>query len=160
MNKKNKYKRRLRNIIYKIGYLINPGYAVIKGLSIPEFKKRINYLSSEYKKIISETSIKKLNAGFQKQVNLLFELEKIIKEYNVSDEELLKIWKQTRHKKIVSNILLSHNTLSETRDNKYVYVGSGGSNKNKIRYPSMKRSKSTWKKFYKLFPNAEKRVKV
>ncbi len=40
----------------------------------------------------------------------------------------------------------------EGRDNKDIIVGSGGSNKNKIRYPSKKRSLGTWKKFYKLFP--------
>lgn len=39
------------------------------------------------------------------------------------------------------------------RDNKGIIVGSGGSNRNKIRYPSTKRSKRTWKIFYQMFPH-------
>jgi hypothetical protein len=42
--------------------------------------------------------------------------------------------------------------VKEGRDNKDVYVGSGGSNQNRVRYPSKKRSLRTWKKFYDLFP--------
>lgn len=39
-----------------------------------------------------------------------------------------------------------------TKDNQGVYVGSGGSNKNKVRYPRKSRSLRTWKKFYEMFP--------
>ena len=47
--------------------------------------------------------------------------------------------------------------IKEGRDNKGVYVGGGGSNRNKVRYPSKKRSKRTWKIFYQMFPKiAEK----
>lgn len=40
------------------------------------------------------------------------------------------------------------------KDNqKFVYNGgNGGNNKNTIRVPSLKRSNSTWKRFYELFP--------
>jgi len=38
------------------------------------------------------------------------------------------------------------------RDNKAIRVGIGGSNQNKIRYPSKKRSRQIWKRFYTLFP--------
>ena len=38
------------------------------------------------------------------------------------------------------------------RDNKGVYIGGGGSNRTKVRYPSKKRSFKTWKKFYEMFP--------
>lgn len=48
----------------------------------------------------------------------------------------------------------------EKKDNKDIHVGSGNYNRNSIRYPSLKRSKSVWKKFYKLFPYAERRKKV
>lgn len=44
------------------------------------------------------------------------------------------------------------NNCSTSQDNKYIRVGSGNSNKNKIRYHSKKRSRSTWKRFYTLFP--------
>ena len=41
------------------------------------------------------------------------------------------------------------------KDNqKFVYNGGeGGSNRNTIRIPSLKRSNATWKRFYELFPN-------
>lgn len=41
------------------------------------------------------------------------------------------------------------------KDNqKFVYNSSGGgSNRNTIRIPSLKRSNATWKRFYELFPN-------
>lgn len=39
------------------------------------------------------------------------------------------------------------------KDNqKFVYNTSGGSNIHKVRIPSLKRSKATWKRFYELFP--------
>ena len=46
------------------------------------------------------------------------------------------------------------------QDNKKTYVGGGGDNRNRIRYPSLKRSKTTWRRFYALFPNAERRREV
>lgn len=47
------------------------------------------------------------------------------------------------------------------RDNKGSHnIKSGGSNRSSIRYPSLKRSKATWRRFYLLFPYAERRVEV
>lgn len=44
------------------------------------------------------------------------------------------------------------------KDNqKFVYNTSGGSNKHKVRIPSLKRSKATWKRFYELFPMYKER---
>ena len=40
-----------------------------------------------------------------------------------------------------------------TKDNQGVYVGGGGSNRNKIRYPKKNRSLRVWKKFYEMFPD-------
>lgn len=40
----------------------------------------------------------------------------------------------------------------EGRDNKGVYIGSGGSNRNKVRYPKKNRSLRTWRIFYQMFP--------
>lgn len=45
----------------------------------------------------------------------------------------------------------------EGRDNKGTYVGGGGSNRNKIRYPKKNRSKKVWAMFYKMFPWAAER---
>lgn len=42
--------------------------------------------------------------------------------------------------------------IPNNQDNKDKYIGGGGSNGNKVRYPSKKRSLKVWKNFYKLFP--------
>jgi hypothetical protein len=44
----------------------------------------------------------------------------------------------------------------ETRDNKGIYVSSGNSHGNKIRYPKKNRSKKVWTTFYKMFPGCAK----
>lgn len=50
---------------------------------------------------------------------------------------------------------------SVSRDNKRMYnFKSGGSNRSSMRYPSLKRSKATWRRFYELFPDAERRKEV
>lgn len=61
-------------------------------------------------------------------------------------------WKMKYHNKSMPNL--------PKRDNKKTYIGGGGSNRNMIRYPSLKRSKSTWRKFYALFPSAERRKDI
>ena len=58
---------------------------------------------------------------------------------------------------MISRIDYKKNNAKETRDNKGVYVGNGGSNCNKIRYPKKARSKRTWGIFYKMFPLAAER---
>lgn len=85
------------------------------------------------------------------------ELFKLAEANNISDDELRLL--------CLSNVIerkKQHNTYrakpkTENRDNKDVLVGSGGSNCNKVRYPSKKRSLSTWKNFYKLFPSLAER---
>lgn len=47
----------------------------------------------------------------------------------------------------------------DKRDNKAMKVGSGGGNKNKIRYPKKCR-KTAWKRFYKLFPMLDPNNKI
>lgn len=44
------------------------------------------------------------------------------------------------------------NMPSQSRDNNGIYVGGGGENINTVRYPSKKRSKKVWAKFYNMFP--------
>lgn len=60
--------------------------------------------------------------------------------------------KYTYSEQLKRTNLYNESPQKEGRDNKGVYVGSGGSNKNKVRYPSKKRNKKTWKTFYEMFP--------
>lgn len=80
------------------------------------------------------------------------ELKKLFIESGMSDEEYRKIASQERKRWEDSRDSLKLNNLKETRDNKGVYVGNGGSNRNKVRYPKKTRSKKVWSTFYKMFP--------
>lgn len=54
--------------------------------------------------------------------------------------------------KILENLSYDIMPKPSKRDNKDVYVGGGGSNRTMVRFPRKKRGKSTWEKFWKLFP--------
>lgn len=96
-------------------------------------------------------------AQFNKNYEILLDLYKRGRELGITNSQLFEFgnnirWaKQKRHGAYLKSPIL------DKRDNKDLRVGTGGSNKNKVRYPSKKRSIKTWKKFYKLFPElAEK----
>ena len=80
------------------------------------------------------------------------EIFKLASELNIPDNELLCMWVKLydarRKLKDQQNIMPKR----ERKDNKHMCVGSNGGNKNKVRYPSKKRSRATWKRFYELFP--------
>jgi hypothetical protein len=80
------------------------------------------------------------------------EIFKLASELNIPDNELLCMWVRfydaRRKLKDQQNIMPKR----ERKDNKHIHVGSNGGNKNKVRYPSKKRSRATWKRFYLLFP--------
>lgn len=73
-------------------------------------------------------------------------------ELGLSKLDVYNIAKDIHIKRLKDFKIHSSKPLGEGRDNKQVRVGSGGSNKNPIRYPSKKRNKRTWRNFYKLFP--------
>lgn len=82
----------------------------------------------------------------------ILETNKIIKEYNFTEDEVSKIYHEElkRIRKSVFNLKLQKKIIY--RDNKGIKIGNGGDNVNPIRYPSKKRSLRTWKKFYDMFP--------
>ena len=86
------------------------------------------------------------------------EIKKLAVELELTDDEYYQICLEERTKINESvRARTARNSAEETRDNKGVYVGSGGSNRNKVRYPKKSRSKRTWNIFYKMFPSlAEK----
>lgn len=87
----------------------------------------------------------------------LKEIRKLIIDINITTKELLNIYKEEILKKENYKKTLAINNLKENRDNKGVYVGGGGFNANKVRYPKKKRSLKVWKIFYSMFPaKAEK----
>jgi hypothetical protein len=70
----------------------------------------------------------------------------------LTEKERNILWIKERYRKVQSQEELSKKPLKEGRDNKDVHVGSGGGGSGKVRYPSKKRSRAVWKKFYALFP--------
>jgi hypothetical protein len=85
------------------------------------------------------------------------EIKALVLDLSLTKEEYFKICTEERKKINDAQDLLRVNNLKETRDNKGVYVGSGGSNKNRIRYPKKARSKRVWRIFYEMFPNLVKK---
>ncbi len=70
----------------------------------------------------------------------------------LTEKERNILWMKERNRKTKAREELSKKPLKEGRDNKDVHVGSGGGGSGKVRYPSKKRSRAVWKKFYALFP--------
>ena len=117
------------------------------------FDLRIKAAYKEYAKIATKTTLvgedlRKYcrdlmlwEVKFDDNLNLI-PLEVAIKQIEM-ERERYKAWKSYRYFKRFVN-----------KDNqKFVYNSSGGgSNRNTIRIPSLKRSNATWKKFYELFP--------
>ena len=118
------------------------------------FDLRIKAAYKEYAKIATKTTLvgedlRKYcrdwmlwEVKFDDNLNLI-PLEVVIKQLEM-ERERYKAWKSYRYFKRFVN-----------KDNqKFVYnSGGGGSNRNTIRIPSLKRSNATWKRFYELFPN-------
>ena len=108
-----------------------------------------------WKKIILENAEKNDRTyKHNKQQREQVQIYKLAKELGIEDNELKEMWvtKWCEHER--RKLEYRKKPQAEGRDNKDVRVGSGGSNRNMIRYPSKKRSVKTWKKFYKLFPQA------
>lgn len=82
----------------------------------------------------------------------VLEIYALSKELQISDKDFNEMWFNVRIERRNNDIKKRLKPQKETRDNKGVLVGSGGSNINKIRYPSKKRSLRVWKKFYEMFP--------
>jgi hypothetical protein len=85
--------------------------------------------------------------------NAYTQIKDLVLELEIDKFKYFKISREEAQKINLSHDELRLNNLKETRDNKGVYVGGGGSNCNKIRYPKKNRSAKTWKTFYEMFPS-------
>lgn len=82
----------------------------------------------------------------------VLEIADLIKRLALSEAEVAKIAYLSRKSKMLNESVYRLKPQKEGRDNKGVYVGNGGSNRNKVRYPKKNRSLRTWKIFYQMFP--------
>lgn len=96
---------------------------------------------------------------FIKKHNNFIRIFDIAKLLGLSDDELLQKWRQSMRERKEQIEDFKRKPTPEGRDNKGVYVGSGGHHyyQNTVRYPSKKRSKRVWKIFYEMFPFYAKR---
>lgn len=81
-------------------------------------------------------------------------MKEFVIDLDIDKDQFLKMYVDALKKRYKKHeeLKLDTKTHKETRDNKGFYVGSGNSNKNKIRYPKKSKSKKTWKIFYNMFP--------
>lgn len=94
----------------------------------------------------------------KKRSDNLKEIENLRVEFGMSVKELADLWYKVEQQREKTKSEYRKKPTPEGRDNKGVYVGSGGyTNNNKVRYPSKKRSLRTWKIFYEMFPHYAKR---
>ena len=135
MNTNKKY-RRLKYLIHK--YDCHSYYSTVTDLQLH---------LDDMIKIYSESLMKD-----NEKYKAFSELKKLVVELNISASEYKTIGNKESVRAYKARKELSLNTLKETRDNKGVYVGSGGSNRNSIRKPKKNRSKRVWKIFYEMFP--------
>ena len=133
--------RRLRHLMYSAGPPLFPAFERMK----PEdaLKRDLEAWMSISKSKFYEGS---KSRGDRREVYSL------ILELKLDLREAYEMWWEQHQKRSKSRQLQKPKPLKEGRDNKGVYVGSGGSNRNKVRYPSAKRSKRVWKIFYSMFP--------
>jgi hypothetical protein len=121
------------------------------GKGFDEFK--VEKLNNAKEVLVGKHYPKRHKQMYQNFVRI-FEIGNIL---GLSDDELLQRWRCSIRERKEQIEDFKKKPTPEGRDNKGVYVGGGGSNKNMVRYPSKKRSKRVWKIFYEMFPYYAKR---
>jgi len=119
--------------------------------SFTDFRKRMLTAADE---VLNGKYYSKWVKSHYANVKRIFE---ITDELGMTEEETRLMWAGISKDRKAQEELYKRKPTKEGRDNKGVYVGSGGGNKNKVRYPSKKRSKRTWKIFYEMFPRLAER---
>lgn len=172
MNKNNK-ERRFRRLLYTTALYTYSGssHEVLTNelerqmIASRKFSERhpywIYYGVERYEKKIKQMkgwdkSVQKLARHIIIKIGKLLECLKLGIELDYTEEEIHVLQHEQfliRYKKREQERPMP----KETRDNKDVHVGGGGSNNCKVRYPSKKRSRRTWSNFYKLFPGHAER---
>lgn len=144
MNKnkdRDKKLRRLKHLMYSAGH---PHFPLSEKITPEEALKRD-----------LETWLSISNSKFyvgSKSRSDRHEAYKLILELKLDLRSAYEMWCEQSWKRSKARQFQKLKPIKEGRDNKGVYVGNGGSNGNKVRYPSQKRSKRVWKIFYSMFP--------
>ena len=142
-------RQQLRQLDYLLGLDFNliPIYV----FNFEDVKKSKDKLIKSCEEVISEGEKKCGKKYLESCVNTL-KIFNLSSKLGLSYEDLMHRKRLLCYARISRKNVYKLAPLKEGRDNKGVYVGNGGSNRNKVRYPSKKRSKKTWKIFYQMFP--------
>lgn len=137
-----KNKKALRRLTHLCGRH-HPGYSYEHtGFSVNEKLKSIQ-------ETFSGSVI--IHGGHKERLELL----ELFVQLKFSDQQALDFWIMchTNHEQLRQ--VYTQKPIRERKDNKDFYNGTGGSNRNKVRFPRKVR-KTAWKRFYKLFPELKK----
>lgn len=129
--------KQLKNLLYSIAFPIE----LIGSLAEPDIVNEWGFESKYWN-------------SRQNKINLAnyLEIKRLIEVFNISIEELHLMGQEIRSEKLAVRRKMKSKPIQSRRDNKDVRVGSGGSNRSKVRFPKKVR-KTAWKRFYKLFPH-------
>lgn len=121
------------------------------------FDRRIEGCKKDYQKILEKTTLVGDDLRKYCKGQLMWEVLFDEKSNLVPLENAIAYIEEQRRRTIGKRLYSKWNGYQKrivNKDNqKFVYNDSnGGSNKNTIRIPSLKRSNATWKRFYELFP--------
>ncbi len=92
--------------------------------------------------------LQKLESHFKPN---FIEIANIVIELGLDFDATMLEWREKQQLRWDNKSQYSRRPIKIRKDNKTEHVGSGGSNKNKVRRPRKCR-KTAWKRFYKLFP--------
>lgn len=121
------------------------------------FDRRIETCKKEYQKISEKTTLVGDDLRKYCHDHLMWDVRFDEKSNLLPLENAIAYIEEARRRSIGRSLYNKWNGYQKrivNKDNqKFVYNDSnGGSNKNTIRIPSLKRSNATWKRFYELFP--------
>lgn len=140
--------RRVKHLMYKYPIHFSDLWKFENGLKVKKERKEIEEDCEELKKRLSFLAEHKFSKQHIDRVTEEYEMHKLALELDI---DIYALWHQISKERKEIKDAYKAKPVSEGRDNKDVYVGSGYPQGKTIRYPKKAR-KTAWKRFYKLFP--------
>ena len=128
------------------------------GISIYQLSKA----SSDYslRKVIEEGANSKHNGAYKNNSKEMLEIYELADKYNISEANIERLWLLINAKFRAVHQQYKKMPKNKRQDNKdYINRGNRNGYNRDIRFPSKKRSKACWKRFYKLFPHLDPKNK-
>lgn len=143
--------RRLKNLIYKFSVDIDfydPRWSNHKDSA---FRTQFFQIERRYSEHVEHLN-QPWNNSIPKFIQLHKQIWDLYCELKLNPDELYEIVKEVISLRDKNYAGLERTPTRSKKDNGAIKVGSGGFNRNKIRFPKKCR-KTAWKRFYKLFPD-------